>query len=158
MKFPEGKIREMSCWTLLEPGSDAFESLLFRQSLSRFDKQCDRNRRVPYQKMGEAVHSLQTVALERIYRSSFVAVCFLQGAQRGQSTTYGASLFARAPSDMSCGRRLPTNFLPRDFSIPSPLSTSCRYHKAKFFDRRKALRRLAQIHRKLKGVRLRLRF
>lgn len=32
---------------------------------------------------------------------------------------------------------------------PSPV---CRYHKAKFFDRRKALRRLAQIHRKLKGV------
>lgn len=34
---------------------------------------------------------------------------------------------------------------------PRP-SLVCRYHKAKFFDRRKALRRLAQIHRKLKEV------
>ncbi|CAM9859950.1 unnamed protein product, partial [Laminaria digitata] len=30
-------------------------------------------------------------------------------------------------------------------------SLAIKYHKAKFFDRRKALRRLAQVHRKLKG-------
>lgn len=41
----------------------------------------------------------------------------------------------------------------RHSPVPRPCpSTAFRYHKAKFFDRRKALRRLAQIHRKLKGV------
>lgn len=74
------------------------------------------------------------------------------GACHGlQVVGYGSLQSFLLPPSHRAARIFYERRLASALRFPSPPSV-CRYHKLKFFDRRKALRRLGQVHRKLKGV------